>query len=35
MYLGDMGADVIKVERPETGDDARFWGPPFVGEEAA
>ena len=35
MYLGDMGADVIKVERPKTGDDARFWGPPFVGEEAA
>ena len=35
MYLGDMGADVIKVERPETGDDARFWGPPFVSEEAA
>ena len=35
MYLGDMGADVIKVERPETGDDARLWGPPFVGEEAA
>lgn len=35
MYLGDMGADVIKVERPETGDDARYWGPPFVGDEAA
>lgn len=35
MYLGDMGADVVKVERPETGDDARYWGPPFVGEEAA
>jgi crotonobetainyl-CoA:carnitine CoA-transferase CaiB-like acyl-CoA transferase len=35
MYLGDMGADVIKVERPETGDDARSWGPPFVGGEAA
>ena len=34
MYLGDMGADVIKVERPETGDDARLWGPPFVGDEA-
>lgn len=35
MYLGDMGADVIKVERPETGDDARLWGPPFVGGESA
>lgn len=27
--LGDMGADVIKVERPGTGDDTRAWGPPF------
>ena len=35
MYLGDMGADVVKVERPETGDDARMWGPPFLGEESA
>lgn len=30
MMLGDMGADVVKVERPGTGDDARGWGPPFV-----
>jgi succinate--hydroxymethylglutarate CoA-transferase len=35
MMLGDMGADVIKVEPPGAGDDTRRWGPPFVGEEAA
>ena len=29
MLLGDMGATVIKVERPEVGDDTRHWGPPF------
>jgi crotonobetainyl-CoA:carnitine CoA-transferase CaiB-like acyl-CoA transferase len=29
MLLGDMGAKVIKVERPEVGDDTRHWGPPF------
>jgi crotonobetainyl-CoA:carnitine CoA-transferase CaiB-like acyl-CoA transferase len=29
MILGDLGADVIKVERPGTGDDTRAWGPPW------
>ena len=31
--LGDMGADVIKVERPHGGDDTRSWGPPYVKDE--
>jgi crotonobetainyl-CoA:carnitine CoA-transferase CaiB-like acyl-CoA transferase len=31
-YLGEMGADVVKVEPPGHGDDTRGWGPPFVGE---
>nr|WP_274387982.1 CoA transferase [Salsipaludibacter albus] len=32
MMLADAGADVVKVERPGTGDDTRGWGPPFLGE---
>lgn len=34
MMLGDMGADVVKVERPGVGDDTRGFGPPFLGGES-
>ncbi len=32
--LGDLGADVIKVEKPGAGDDTRSWGPPFITDDA-
>lgn len=35
MFLGDLGADIVKVEEPGVGDDTRLWGPPFVGGESA
>ncbi len=35
MTLGDMGADVVKVEQPGHGDDTRTWGPPFAGSLSA
>src|SRR5437588_2693495 len=35
MMLGDMGATVIKVEQPGTGDDTRHFGPPYVADESA
>ncbi|OSS42448.1 L-carnitine dehydratase/bile acid-inducible protein F [Desulfurella amilsii] len=35
MILSDLGAEVIKVERPALGDETRHWGPPFLGSESA
>jgi crotonobetainyl-CoA:carnitine CoA-transferase CaiB-like acyl-CoA transferase len=34
MLLGDLGADVVKVEHPDGGDETRAWGPPFLGEHS-
>jgi crotonobetainyl-CoA:carnitine CoA-transferase CaiB-like acyl-CoA transferase len=34
MMLGDLGADVIKIERPGTGDQTRSWGPPFLSTQS-
>ncbi|HTN71165.1 MAG TPA: CoA transferase, partial [Methylomirabilota bacterium] len=34
MFLGDLGAEVVKVEQPGVGDDTRGWGPPFAGGES-
>ncbi|MGH9299855.1 MAG: CaiB/BaiF CoA transferase family protein [Acidimicrobiales bacterium] len=35
MLLGDLGADVVKVERPGVGDDTRGYGPPFLGDSGS
>jgi CoA:oxalate CoA-transferase len=35
LVLADLGADVVKIERPGTGDETRGWGPPYAGGESA
>src|ERR1044071_7945726 len=35
MFLGDLGAEIVKVEQPQVGDDTRGRGPPFAGGESA
>lgn len=34
MILGDLGAEIIKIEKPVVGDDTRSWGPPFIGKQS-
>ena len=34
MMLGDLGADVTKIERPGVGDQSRQWGPPYIGDQS-
>jgi formyl-CoA transferase len=35
LLLGDMGADVVKIELPDSGDETRHWGPPFIAGESS
>lgn len=35
MLLGDLGADIVKIERPGEGDETRSWGPPFIRNKLA
>ncbi|GIY20145.1 succinate--hydroxymethylglutarate CoA-transferase [Caerostris darwini] len=35
MLLGDLGAEIIKIENPDGGDETRNWGPPFINGESA
>jgi formyl-CoA transferase len=35
LVLGDLGAEVLKIEQPGTGDETRGWGPPFLGDQSA
>ncbi len=35
MLLADLGAEIIRVERPGIGDETRHWGPPWAGDQSA